>query len=212
MTATTKTPEQIAEALARLARREDADSERFGFKHHFAEVVYAIAAALRAERESGKAEGIEEAARAVEDEGPFGNCSTGCREMGAEVIRALASRGGGQSMSAPEPTAVLGDDGYPTEAALECVRKWSYKDPAGMLAFVRSLWAYAECGYWSQQDAIYEVSTAGWSGNEDLIGAMRANRMFWTLCWLSSRRGGHYEFEIPAALRGDIASRGGEGK
>jgi len=38
------------------------------------------------------------------------------------------------------------------------------------------------------------VSTGGWSGNEELIGAMRMNFILWSQWWWSSRRGGHYVF------------------
>ena len=38
------------------------------------------------------------------------------------------------------------------------------------------------------------ISTGGWSGNEDLIGAMQNNAMLWIMTWVSSRRGGHYTF------------------
>jgi hypothetical protein len=32
--------------------------------------------------------------------------------------------------------------------------------------------------------------------------ALEANRHFWSLCWLSSRRGGHYRFQIPKFAAG----------
>ncbi len=86
-------------------------------------------------------------------------------------------------------------EGYPTEAALARIRQWPYTDIYGMLTFVRSLWEYADAGYWTEErpDRVL-ASTAGWSGNESLIEAMKDNLGFWLLCWESSRRGGHYEF------------------
>lgn len=99
------------------------------------------------------------------------------------------------------------DDGYPTEEELEKVRTWDFKDPLGLLAYVKGMWAYPD--YWREEPIVdvhglqgsgaysrFLISTAGWSGNESLIAAMEQNTMFWTLAWYSSRRGGHYEFRV----------------
>ena len=93
-------------------------------------------------------------------------------------------------------------DRYPTPAELRRIRAWQFEDGFDvLLAFVRSLWWAPEWG-WTQTQRRYYISTGGWSGNEDLIAALRANRsLFWTLCWISSRRGGHYQFEVPKAFR-----------
>jgi hypothetical protein len=103
----------------------------------------------------------------------------------------------------------LDEDGYPTEAALEKIEKWDYKDGwTELLAFVRELWAYTE--YWREEKNVatidlpnykvvadvYYVSTAGWSGNESIIHALEKNWMFWTFCWEQSNRGGHYIFHV----------------
>jgi hypothetical protein len=42
----------------------------------------------------------------------------------------------------------------------------------------------------------FDISTAGWSGNESLIRAMEKNSFMWATTWVQSRRGGHYIFEI----------------
>lgn len=90
----------------------------------------------------------------------------------------------------------MGDE-YPTDDDLQRIREWGHTDFTGLMQFVRERWKYADCGYWTQDDREYAISTGGWSGNEELLGAMRENQMFWLCCWVSSRRGGHYEFELP---------------
>jgi hypothetical protein len=87
----------------------------------------------------------------------------------------------------------MDEDGYPTEEELETVRKWKYSDFHGLMEYVKSLWNWNGYGFERKGD-IYEVSTYGWSGNEDLIWAMKQNQMFWILHWEQSRRGGHYIF------------------
>lgn len=103
------------------------------------------------------------------------------------------------------------DDGYPTDLALEAIEKWHWDDPKGWFEFIGSLWAYKSWG-WSEEDVPhewnkveqykdkivhrYDISTAGWSGNESIIRAMQANEMMWHLQWVQSRRGGHYIFEL----------------
>jgi hypothetical protein len=87
-------------------------------------------------------------------------------------------------------------DGYPTEKTLRTIRRWPLQDFKGLMEYIFEAWKYADWG-WSRYGRRYSISTAGWSGNEEIIGALNANRMFWSLCWHSSRRGGHYVFKIP---------------
>jgi len=100
----------------------------------------------------------------------------------------------------------LDEDGYPTEEAIKRIAEWDYKEGwLPFMQFIRDLWAYADWG-WEQErkaDDIHEypgtefrISTAGWSGNESLIGAMQQNRMFWAFNWVQSRRGGHFIFFV----------------
>jgi len=42
----------------------------------------------------------------------------------------------------------------------------------------------------------FEYHTGGWSGNEDVIGALKNNLLFWPMFWQKSTRGGHYFFRI----------------
>jgi hypothetical protein len=92
-------------------------------------------------------------------------------------------------------------DGYPTEATLKRIEGWEvFGEPAdewpdrceALMRFVQSAWHWGEDWCRRGTDGTWRVST--WSGNEDLIGALEGNKMFWMLYWQSSRRGGHYEF------------------
>jgi hypothetical protein len=88
----------------------------------------------------------------------------------------------------------LDDDGYPEEDELKQIAEWPYTDIAGLLEFAQPMWSYPD-RWWTEGDALH-LSTGGWSGNEILVGAMQENRMFWAICWISSRRGGHYSFDL----------------
>jgi hypothetical protein len=99
----------------------------------------------------------------------------------------------------PEPT--FDGHGYPTEDACEAVAKWPAEDLTGLFAFLKAAWWMADWGWREPEPGKFEVSTGGWSGNEDLICSLQENYLAWSLCWQSSRRGGHYEFAIPENLR-----------
>jgi len=91
------------------------------------------------------------------------------------------------------------NDGYPEEQELKTIKNWEYyTDFSGLMEYIKNLWKYPQ--YWKETQTDnqikYKISTGGWSGNEDLIAAMISNRIFWAVCWLSSHRGGHYEFQV----------------
>ena len=90
-------------------------------------------------------------------------------------------------------------DGYPDEQELARIQAWPAEDFRGLMEFVYSLWQYKDLRWgWTQgMEYRYQLSTGGWSGNESIIGALQLNVMFWLMCWVSSRRGGHYEFKVP---------------
>lgn len=109
-----------------------------------------------------------------------------------------------------------GPDGYPTEELLETIRKWS-GDFNELLSIIHDSWRYAKAGFWAEKDIEagipnvwdsarreYQISTAGWSGNESLIEALRANTGFWFMCWLQERKGGHYIFEVREEHKHDL--------
>lgn len=93
-------------------------------------------------------------------------------------------------------------DGYPDDTELQRIAEWPYTDFPALMEYVRERWKYAEDGYWTKDGtATYLVSTAGWSGNESIIGALQDNQMFWIMCWYRSERGGHYKFKLPKVKR-----------
>jgi len=98
-------------------------------------------------------------------------------------------------------------EGYPTKKTLRVIRRWPHDDFEGLMYYVLEAWQYADLG-WSRYGRRYSLSTVGWSGNEEIIVALQKNRMFWTLCWWSARRGGHYVFRLPRIFNGRKNSGG----
>jgi hypothetical protein len=86
-------------------------------------------------------------------------------------------------------------DDYPTEEELARIKAWPFADSRGWFDFIKSIWWMPDWG-WREKDGEFSVSTGGWSGNEDIIGAMGENVVLWSLTWQSNRRGGHYEFKL----------------
>lgn len=90
----------------------------------------------------------------------------------------------------------LDEDGYPTDELLGRIKAWPHTASyADLMELVAANWNWRDMMFDRDGDR-YAISTGGWSGNEDLIRAMQRNRIFWMTCWVSSRRGGHYEFEV----------------
>lgn len=103
----------------------------------------------------------------------------------------------------------MDEDGYPTAEFLERITAFKPFD-GDVFAFMASLrdeWAYADSGYWKEEDdpeepylldqRKYAISTAGWSGNESIIQALQENpNYFWMLFWFSIQRGGHYVLKV----------------
>jgi len=100
-------------------------------------------------------------------------------------------------------------DGYPNDHEIEQIRTWVLPgDLSGLVEFVRQRWRW-EYGWRSSGRNLW-MSTGGWSGNEEIIGALQENRLFWSMCWVYSRRGGHYRFNLHPALQQPPAGEGGK--
>ena len=99
---------------------------------------------------------------------------------------------------------ILDDDGYPTEEYLDTIKRWSFQDDwHELMSFVELGWSYPDMFMSTEttdmfDDPVisYDLSTGGWSGNEDIIDALMSNQMFWLMCWCISKRGGYYQFQV----------------
>jgi hypothetical protein len=97
-------------------------------------------------------------------------------------------------------------DGYPTDATLEAIQAWPYQDIAGCLDFAREAWhwpdwqgeelsaAEREVVHAEEGERFARFATGGWSGNESVIAALKANMMVRAMCWCLSGRGGLHIF------------------
>ena len=97
-------------------------------------------------------------------------------------------------------------DGYPDDNELKKIEEWDFRNFPALMEYIYDLWAYKDSGYWKQEGNTYHISTAGWSGNESIVGALQENRMFWSCCWQQSKRGGHYIFKIVFPIEDECES------
>jgi len=86
---------------------------------------------------------------------------------------------------------------YPSKEELDKIRKW--KDVFGegakkLIDYIEDLWWYSDEGV-ERKGKTLKLHTLGWSGNEDIIDALRQS-YFWLLYWEKTERGGHYTFKL----------------
>jgi hypothetical protein len=93
---------------------------------------------------------------------------------------------------------------YPTKSELTKITRWDFQkqDIMEFLDYLRSIWWNADWGIvcTGKQVLRLQLHSGGWSGNEDVIYALRRNFIFWSICWLKSERGGHHYFKINKKL------------
>ena len=73
-------------------------------------------------------------------------------------------------------------DGYPTDEYLNSIADFD-GNIVELLEMVKDAWRYPDRA--QLIDGIYVFSTGGWSGNEDLIGALQKNKLWWFHSWNS---------------------------
>jgi len=116
-------------------------------------------------------------------------------------------------------------NGYPDDNELDKIAKWDPMDWRGLFDFMNSIWHMPDWGWTERQPTkeelkdddnlglVFEISTGGWSGNESIIYAFEQNFIAWSFYWESSRRGGHYVFQITKTQGGKwTVSKGDAGK
>lgn len=80
---------------------------------------------------------------------------------------------------------------YPSEKVLESIR--NLKDFE--FEFLKEEWN-TQYGKVEQKDDEYIFITGGWSGNEDIILALRQNREWWYKHFYAEIRGGKWVFKV----------------
>jgi len=97
------------------------------------------------------------------------------------------------------------EDGYPSAGAVELLRGWPWTDKSGWFELATQLWHFKD--YASRvetpEGTEYHLSTAGWSGNEAVIAAMKSHHLLWDTTWKQSRSGGHHVFFVKAETDDD---------
>ena len=95
---------------------------------------------------------------------------------------------------------------YPSQFDLKAIQEWDCTNNKGLLElaeFVVGEWHFNEYARLSRRikdsEGEYyrklELSTCGWSGNEDIISALYKNFIWWSMCFYSQHRS-HFVFRI----------------
>lgn len=97
---------------------------------------------------------------------------------------------------------------YPSEAGIDRILNFR-GSPRQFIDFLDEMWWPQEIPgmqlvkvtehpgvYRDEPHFVLYMATGGWSGNEDIIGALK-NTFFWMRYWYSSVRGGGFTFLIP---------------
>lgn len=98
------------------------------------------------------------------------------------------------------------DEGYPTEEFISFIKTYKPSEKIPLLTFVETVlpnvWYMPDWGFKLHRKykgkRKLELHTGGWSGNEDIINAIKSNILLthWKLKYVMWRTGGHYYFEL----------------
>jgi hypothetical protein len=98
-------------------------------------------------------------------------------------------------------------DGYPLSEDVKILRDWPFEHGyRGLMKLLQETWWAEDWGFrdkgwvtnrYGRRVRRFRLSTGGWSGNEETIDELSRNFIFWSQCWVETRRGGHYLIEVP---------------
>jgi hypothetical protein len=85
---------------------------------------------------------------------------------------------------------------YPLEEELDIIRKWDviHGSMRELAEYVQTIWTWKDFARIENNHLI--LITGGWSGNEEIVGAMLENRMIKSIYYYQWTRGGKYIFEL----------------
>ena len=89
---------------------------------------------------------------------------------------------------------------YPSKEELDNIINWRYVDyesAVELAEYIVSLWHWEHMAtIKGKKVKILTLITGGWSGNEEIIGAIEKNVLFPMLYWQKSERGGLHIYKI----------------
>lgn len=101
------------------------------------------------------------------------------------------------------PASTLDKDGYPTDKFLNWIESFNPTEMKWIdfIEILADAWWMADWGFKLKRKRngkrTLELHTGGWSGNEEIIAALRQNIFFFPMTWEKTYAGGHYYFRIP---------------
>lgn len=98
------------------------------------------------------------------------------------------------------PSSVAGDIDPDFEDALDQIRNWPISRSYILLfEFINQVWrhSFGQLSAISADDGAveYTFTTGGWSENEEILEALKQQRLAWALTWQRSERGGKHVFK-----------------
>ena len=104
------------------------------------------------------------------------------------------------------PETLLDSEGYPTEAYISFLKNYQPDESLPLMNFIEGVlidgWWASDLGFKLHKSykgkRKLELHTGGWSGNEEIISAIKSNMHLthFDMKYVMWRTGGHYYFEI----------------
>ena len=76
---------------------------------------------------------------------------------------------------------------------MDKIKHWNINDIPGLFDYIESIWELVPP---ERDNDFIILRTGGWSHNEEIIDALKENKLVWSLCWVMSTSGGYHKFKI----------------